>query len=268
MSSSSASAAISPGSLGRNSCSGGSSSRMVTGYPSIARKIASKSDRCIGSSLASAARRPSVSDARIISRMAESRSPSKNMCSVRQSPMPSAPKSRPRCASAGVSALTRTRSCRIRSAHRMSAVEVAAQLRGHQRRLSGEHLAGAAVHRDPVALGDAPAVHREAARCSRPPRASCAPATHGLPIPRATTAACDVIPPRAVRIALASTMPWKSSGEVSRRTRITDWPARPSFSARSASKTAVPHAAPGEAGRPVVSRSSWPAGRGWGGAAD
>ena len=84
-------------------------------------------------------------------------------------------------------------------------------------------------------------------------------------MPRATTAACEVMPPRAVRIALASTIPWKSSGEVSRRTRMTDCPARPSFSARSASNTAVPHAAPGEAGRPVVSRSSWPDGSrvGW-----
>jgi hypothetical protein len=85
---------------------------------------------------------------------------------------------------------------------------------------------------------------------------SCAPATHGLPIPRATTAACDVIPPRAVRIALAITMPWKSSGDVSRRTRIADCPARPIFSARSASNTTVPQAAPGLAGSPVVRRSS------------
>ena len=93
-------------------------------------------------------------------------------------------------------------------------------------------------------------------------------------MPRATTAACDVMPPRAVSTALAITMPWKSSGEVSRRTRITACPARPSFSARSASSTMVPHAAPGEAGSPVVRRSSWLSGsmvgcsswlRSWGG---
>ena len=93
-------------------------------------------------------------------------------------------------------------------------------------------------------------------------------------MPRATTAAWDVMPPRAVSTALAITMPWKSSGEVSRRTRITAWPARPSFSARSASNTTVPQAAPGDAGRPVVSRSSWLCGsmvgwrswfRSWGG---
>ena len=42
---------------GRNSCSGGSSRRTVTGRPAMAAKIASKSDCCIGSSCASAASR-------------------------------------------------------------------------------------------------------------------------------------------------------------------------------------------------------------------
>ena len=44
--------------------------------------------------LASAARRPCSSSARIISRTATMRSASKNMCSVRHRPMPSAPNSR------------------------------------------------------------------------------------------------------------------------------------------------------------------------------
>ena len=79
---------------GRNSCSGGSSRRIVTGQPSIASKIPSKSPRCIGRSFASARRRPPSSRATIISRMPVMRSPSKNMCSVRQSPIPSAPKFR------------------------------------------------------------------------------------------------------------------------------------------------------------------------------
>ena len=43
---------------GRNSCSGGSSSRIVTGSPAIASKIPSKSDCWNGSSRSSAARRP------------------------------------------------------------------------------------------------------------------------------------------------------------------------------------------------------------------
>ena len=40
-------------------------------------------------------------------------------------------------------------------------------------------------------------------------------------MPRATTAACEVMPPRAVRMPAAAFMPWMSSGEVSVRTRIT-----------------------------------------------
>ena len=85
---------------------------MVTGYPSIAWKIPSKSALCIGNSLASARRLPPSSRATIISRIPVMRSPSKNMCSVRQSPMPSAPKLRATRASRGVSAFARTRSVR------------------------------------------------------------------------------------------------------------------------------------------------------------
>ena len=49
-------------------------------------------------------------------------------------------------------------------------------------------------------------------------------------MPRATTAACEVVPPRAVRMPSAATMPWMSSGLVSVRTRIAGSPcsARPS----------------------------------------
>ena len=47
------------------------------------------------------------------------RSASKNMCSVRQSPMPSAPSSRAFLASRGVSALVRTLRRRNLSAHAM-----------------------------------------------------------------------------------------------------------------------------------------------------
>ena len=48
-----------------------------------------------------------------------------------------------------------------------------------------------------------------------------APATHGLPMPRATTAACDVRPPRDVSTPSAAIMPCTSSGFVSIRTRMT-----------------------------------------------
>ena len=51
---------------GRNSCSGGSSSRIVTGRPSMASKRPSKSACWSGSSSSSAARRPASSSAMII----------------------------------------------------------------------------------------------------------------------------------------------------------------------------------------------------------
>ena len=76
------------------------------------------------------------------------------------------------------------------------------------------------------------------------------PATHGLPMPRATTAACEVIPPCAVSTPCACSRPWMSSGVVSQRTRITASPALPSSSARPASRTTLPEAAPGDAFRP------------------
>ena len=83
-----------------------------------------------------------------------------------------------------------------------------------------------------------------------------APATHGLPMPRATTAACDVMPPWTVRIPCAPIIPWMSSGVVSQRTRITGSPAFPRSSAVSASKTIPPTAAPGDAFSPFAATSS------------
>ena len=93
---------------------------MVTGRPSITLKIASKSPRCMGSNLASAASRSASASARIIWRTATMRSASKNMCSVRHSPMPSAPNLRAVAASSGVSALVRTFSVRMESAQPIS----------------------------------------------------------------------------------------------------------------------------------------------------
>ncbi len=74
-------------------------------------------------------------------------------------------------------------------------------------------------------------------------------------MPRATTAACDVLPPRLVRIACAAKKPWMSSGLVSSRTRITFSPCLPRSSAVSASNTTWPDAAPGDAGSPCASGS-------------
>ncbi len=69
-------------------------------------------------------------------------------------------------------------------------------------------------------------------------------------MPRATTAAWLVMPPRVVTIPLAACMPWMSSGLVSIRTRMTASPFAARISASSALNTAAPLAAPGLAGRP------------------
>ena len=82
------------------------------------------------------------------------------------------------------------------------------------------------------------------------------PATQLLPIPLATTAAWDVIPPLAVKIPFAAFIPSISSGEVSVLTKITFFPSSAISLALSAVKTASPTAAPGEAGSPFAIASA------------
>ena len=82
-----------------------------------------------------------------------------------------------------------------------------------------------------------------------------APQTQVLPMPRATTAACEVLPPRAVRMPLAAIMPSRSSGLVSLRTSTTCSPRSAQAFAVGESKTARPTAAPGDAAMPLVNSS-------------
>ena len=87
-----------------------------------------------------------------------------------------------------------------------------------------DDLPGRTVDSDQVAFADRR--RADGATCSSTSTWSAAhPATQGLPMPRATTAACDVMPPRAVRTPLALIKPWMSSAVVSGRTRITSSPA-------------------------------------------
>ena len=72
-------------------------------------------------------------------------------------------------------------------------------------------------------------------------------------MPRATTAACEVLPPRAVRMPLAAIMPPRSSGLVSLRTSSTCSPLAAHSTAVAESKTTRPTAAPGDAAMPWVS---------------
>ena len=104
---------------------------MVTGRSPMMRNRSWKSLRWNGSSLANAARRPASSGAMIIWRTALMRSGSKNMCSVRQRPMPSAPYFFAVSASSGVSAFARTFMRRDLSAHSISvakSVDMAASI--------------------------------------------------------------------------------------------------------------------------------------------
>ncbi len=77
------------------------------------------------------------------------------------------------------------------------------------------------------------------------------PETQHSPMPRATTAAWLVMPPRTVRMPSAAFMPSMSSGLVSRRTRTTFSPRAFHALASSAQNTMRPQAAPGDAARPL-----------------
>ncbi len=204
-----------------------------------------------GAILARATRRPASSSARIISRTAAMRASSKNMCSVRDRPMPSAPKPRAVLASSGVSALARTFRRRMPSAQPIRVWKSPVS--------SGSIMATAPSSTSPLP----PSMVMTSPALKVRPRAvkvpafslmaiSPAPETQGRPMPRATTAAWLVMPPRAVTMPRAACMPWMSSGEVSSRTRMTASPFWPRRSASSASKTILPVAAPGEAGRPAA----------------
>ena len=66
-------------------------------------------------------------------------------------------------------------------------------------------------------------------------------------MPRATSAACEALPPSEVRIPLAAWKPATSSASVNGRTRITSRPSSAAATASAAVKTTSPLAAPGEA---------------------
>ena len=108
--------------------------------------------------LASAARRPSPSSAMIIARIFGWRSSAMNMCSVRHRPIPSAPSSRARIASLGVSALARTPRRRSSSAHSSTVSKRSSSSGSISFAPSLDDLAVAAVDADLVALVKHPAV--------------------------------------------------------------------------------------------------------------
>ena len=82
------------------------------------------------------------------------------MCSVRQSPMPSAPKSRARLASSGVSALVRIAQLAILVGPLHDLGEIAGQLGSLRGDFTRHHLAGRTVDREHVVVGEGLASRR------------------------------------------------------------------------------------------------------------
>ena len=146
------------------------------------------------------------------------------MCSVRHSPMPSAPNSRARVASAAVSALARTA--------RWPALIASAQPSTTSSSAGGSTAAVVTAPTitsplDPSMEITSPSL-TVTGPTAKPPgtkRICSAPHTAGVPHPLATTAAWLARPPRDVRMPAATDIPCTSSGVVSARTRITGRPA-------------------------------------------
>ncbi len=191
----------------------------------------------------------------IIARILGWRSAAMNMCSVRHSPIPSAPNSRALAASSGVSALARTPSVRTSSAQR-STVSKWSDTSGSSSSTSSAVTSPAEPSiaiRSPSLSSVSPTLTVFACRSIS---SAAAPETHGLPIPRATSAACDALPPSAVRMPLAAWKPATSSASVKGRTRITSRPSSPAATASCAVNTIAPLAAPGDAATPSASTSN------------
>ena len=74
-------------------------------------------------------------------------------------------------------------------------------------------------------------------------------------MPRATSAACEALPPSLVRMPRAAWKPATSSASVNGRTRMTSRPSSAAWTASAAVKTTSPLAAPGEALTPLASTS-------------
>ena len=123
----------------------------------------------------------------------------KNMCSVRTRPIPSASNSRAFAASSGVSALARTPVVATSRAHPRSSrnsADSSGSTRGSEPTTTSP-VAPLSVMTCPSRTTLRPARNRW---FSSSTTTSPAPTTQHLPHPRATTAACEVSPPREVRM--------------------------------------------------------------------
>ena len=178
---------------------------------------------------------------------------SKNICSVRQRPMPSAPKPTAAAASTGASAFDHTPSVRKSSAQ-LSRVNISSSRAAGGLTVLIESANISPV--EPSILIYSPALTTRFPARTQPSSTftsiPSAPVTHGLPKPRATTAAWLVAPPLLVNTPEDTAMPWTSSALVSVRTKMISVSCRLISTAVSASRTSLPVAAPGAAPNPML----------------
>ena len=239
-----ADATVTSDAFGKNSWSGGSSNRTVTGLPSIARMISVKSDRWNAWSL------DNPSSRRIHRRTTGKRSGAKNICSVRHRPIPCAPSSAALAASGPESAFAMTlQESLTASAHPNNVAK--SLFCWDDSVLIGIRITSPVDPFNEItspSLNCSPVLLMVMIPASSSMSKSSQPQIHGLPQPRATTAAWLVTPPRLVNMPCAAHIPPTSSGDVTARTKIT-----PSFVMASAFwlvKTILPTAAPGPPANP------------------
>ena len=193
-------------SCGRNSCSGGSRSRIVTGLSPHFRKMPTKSSAASGGASRARLRRSFSFSATIICRTAPIRFSPKNMCSVRQRPIPSAPKRRATRASVGVSAFARMPRRRSRSAQprRLVKARKSADFSGaSERSISTRRISEGSVVAAPDQVARRPVEREEVPLLAAVARGSSPFLVHGEVAPpgdatschtAGTTAACEVAP--------------------------------------------------------------------------
>ncbi len=175
----------------------------------------------------------------------------KNMCSVLHRPMPSAPKSSAVFASLGVSAFASTPRFRMVSAH--SRIVLKSPDMPCLVSFASPSITSPVV---PLSVIVSPSWTLMSPAMKTPASSKTDillhPTMQHLPMPRATTAAWLVMPPLAVRMPCALAMPATSSGEVSDLMSITFSPLSFARIAFLELNTALPVAAPGDAGRPFA----------------
>ena len=219
----SASTCISSSDCGINSWSIGSSKRMFTGLSPIVSNILLKSLFWNSSIRSSASLLSFSSSASIILLKTGSLSSLKNMCSVLQSPIPSAPNITACLASAGLSAFVLTFIYLNSSAHSII-FEKSSDITGGVVSIRPLNILPVLPSSDIKSPSSIVSSAMTAQQFSSSTFRSAHPAIQHLPIPRATSAACDVIPPCSVKTPSATAIPARSSGEADFRISTTWYP--------------------------------------------